>query len=1005
MKNTSRKILLSLSLCFALGAHSQGQDTSEADASLFSYAPTPQTQAFIRYGSNPVELYTGNLSVSIPVYTYSDNDFQIPVSVGYSSQGFIPGKQTGILGMNWFLNCGGAVSREIKGVADDHIGHDNTIGILLGGDHYDEEDVLGIKDGELNSNGLQHYVIENRETTSDIYHFNFQGHSGTFHFDGKKQLHVYNTGGNHGTYKITTVHAGSGDKKITGFIIKTGDGYEYTFGGNGINELMNSTERSLGGKLTGTAVFSFDKNALAENPIVTWNLTKITAPNGRTVTFGYKTVQSGIGSSISSATPNTPFLVTSFSNALNVKEESGVDHMRNVSIVQTTYLSRISIGNSGEIEFSMSLKNCCDRPATPSILTSIEQDHCITQKLYKLDAITVRNSSNKEVHRTEFTYKEKDNRLILTKVHTDGVGDYTMQYHEDSPYPAISTADTDFWGFYNGKGNSYGIISATKVDSDYDDYISSNAKNPDWHYSRLGCLKLMTYPTKGFSTFEYEANRAENILLKRKRPGNIISPAPDNLPAVPPADEEDEIAYLVDCYPYSILFYSNDETGGVRLVRTTDYDMHDGYQSRTFSYSGGTVYTFPKFFTASTGLLPIYNPMMEFPGNSLDKQHIGYSTATEKYSDGSYVVYRYNDYHSNPDEYEGQVHKKHSAFGNIGYASSPSFINNILREPNSNHHKRGKVNRIEYYNSNRQLVKRTSYEYAMHDTTYTAYIVMSGKYANSVKRYTGDYRTTAIAETEYHAGMEFTTTSEFTYDNMGRSISTAVTMPGGICEHHDTEYLNDSNRSIYNLPILTSISQSTNGEEATLTKMTRYEYPTSGAIHLPSVIKEARLNGNEAADTAPASLSYTIVQRVAAYDTQGNPTEIVDKHGMHTAILWGYGGLYPVVQARGMTAATLKSLTGISGNTPLQGSLSASQRSALYSHSGSLVDIYEHEPLVGLTKHYGNNGSFTSYEYDTYGRLTGIADSKGKLNRYSYAPATGSPGILLPTEPELKPIE
>ena len=70
MKNTSRKILLSLSLCFALGAHSQGQDTSEADASLFSYAPTPQTQAFIRYGSNPVELYTGNLSVSI-LYTHT----------------------------------------------------------------------------------------------------------------------------------------------------------------------------------------------------------------------------------------------------------------------------------------------------------------------------------------------------------------------------------------------------------------------------------------------------------------------------------------------------------------------------------------------------------------------------------------------------------------------------------------------------------------------------------------------------------------------------------------------------------------------------------------------------------------------------------------------------------------------------------------------------------------------------------------------------------------------
>ena len=1003
MKNISKKILLSLSLCSALGAHAQEQNTSEANASLFSYTPTPQTQAFIRYGLNPVEQYTGNLSVSIPVYTYSDNDFQLPISVGYSSQGFIPGKQTGILGMNWFLNCGGAVSREIKGVADDHIGYDNTMGILLGDDHYDEEDVLGIKDGELNSNGLQHYIIENRETTSDIYHFNFQGHSGTFHFDGKKQLHVYNTGGNHGTYTITPIMPSNNE--LCGFNIKSGDGYEYTFGSNDLNVRTNSVERNIGGKLTGLAVFTFQETALAENPIVTWNLTKITAPNGRTVTFEYKTVESNIGSSINSTTPNNPFLVTSFSNALLAEDESGVNHLRNVSIVQTTYLSKISIENGGEIEFSMSLKNCCDRPATPSTLTSIEQDHCITQKLYKLDTITARNSSGKEVHRTGFTYKENDNRLILTKVHTDGVGDYTMIYYEDSPYPAISTADTDFWGFYNGKGNSYDITTSTKADSDYDEYIDSDAKNPDWHYSRLGCLKLLTYPTKGFSTFEYEANRAENILLKRKHPGHTISQAPDNLPAVSPSDEEGEIAYLVGCYPYSILFYSNDETGGVRIARTNDYDAHEGHLSRRYKYNVGTVYSFPRTFMTGNSMTQIFNPRIEYPTNSFDKQHIGYRSVSETFSDGSCIIYSYNDYQSNPDDYTGQVHIKHNASTDIDHGFYQPFINNILREPNSNHHKRGKVNRIEYYNSDRQLVKRTSYEYAMHDTTYTAYIVMSGNYANSVKRYTGDYRTTAITETEYHAGIEFTTTSEFTYDNMGRNISTAITMPGGICEYHDTEYLNDPSRSIYNLPVLTSIRQSTDGEDATLAKMTRYEYPTSGAIHLPSVIKEAKLNGNEAADTAPASLSYTTLQRVAAYDTQGNPTEIVDKHGVHTAILWGYGGLYPVVQARGMTAATLKSLTGISGNSPLQGSLSALQRNALYSHSGSLVDIYEHEPLVGLTKHYGSDGSFTSYEYDAYGRLIGIADSKGRLNRYSYAPATGSSDILLPTDPELKPIE
>ena len=105
-------------------------------------------------------------------------------------------------------------------------------------------------------------------------------------------------------------------------------------------------------------------------------------------------------------------------------------------------------------------------------------------------------------------------------------------------------------------------------------------------------------------------------------------------------------------------------------------------------------------------------------------------------------------------------------------------------------------------------------------------------------------------------------------------------------------------------------------------------------------------------------------------------------------ISWGYGGLYPVVQARGMTAATLKSLTGISGNSPLQGPLSASQRNALYSHSGSLIDIYEHEPLVGLTKQFSNNGRCILYNYDIYGRLIGESDDEGKLKEFKYTTGT-----------------
>lgn len=998
MKKTIRTVVVTLLLSL-YAVSMNGQSTENP---LFSYAPTPQTASFMRYGSNPVDMHTGNLSVNIPLYTYIDKDFTLPISACYSSQGLIPGRQTGILGMNWFLNCGGAVSREIRGIADDRIGSDGTKGILLGSDVYDEEDVLNIECGALNSDGLQHYTVNGRETTSDIYHFNFLEHSGTFHIDGAKRIHIYNTGGNHDTYTIIPIMPNN--EELCGFTIKTGDGYEFTFGSTGIEERINSTERNIGGSLTGSSVFTFSKPGLTENPIVTWNLTCIKAPNGRTVTFNYAQVDTNIGTYISSATANNPFLVATFARGLLLKDPSGIGHMRNVSIVQTSYLERIFVNGDTEIKFFMSLKGCSDRPTAPSVITGIENDHCITQQLYKVDSLTVRNGNDRKIHSSRFTYKEKDNRLVLTKVHIDGLGDYTMSYHEEEPYPAISTADTDFWGFYNGKGNSYTTISATKSDTCYNDYIDTDAKNPDWHYSRLGCLKRITYPTQGFSTFEYSPNRADEILLKRKYRHATITPMPDNSTIVPPVAEEDEVAYLVDIYPYSTLFGSNDETGGVRLLRTTDYDAHGGYHSRTFTYSGGVVYTFPKFNTVKIGSVQIYNPMLEYPANSLDRQHIGYSTARETLSDGSYTVYRYNDYHSDPDEYEGQSHEKYSDFGNIGYSYSPAFINNILREPNSNHRKRGKTKEVTHFNSAGQAVKSSTFESSMHDTTYTAYIVMSGKYANSVKLYTGDYVVVGIGEKEYYPDGDIEKRIQFTYDYKGRKERETEIFPGGEKRHCYTEYHNDYGKHIFTIPSMTSVVHESE-EKETITDITKYDYDTFGTMFLPTAVRKAQLDDGTPYPCGFDTLSYTTLQRIVSYDVIGNPTEAVDEYGVHTAFLWGHGGLYPVAKAHGMRRTTLDSLTEIASNGTLQDTLSVTQRTALCSGSQALVDIYEHIPLVGIAKHYSTNGNYISYDYDAYGRLTGISDKKGKLIRHSYKPATNSFGSQFPTNPELQPIE
>lgn len=270
--NKVQKITLAILACI-ISQICVAQDFANTtiNATIDSYTPTPQTWAFMRYGSIPIDHYTGKAMLTIPIYTYKDNDFELPISVGYASEGFQPGRQTGILGLNWYLNCGGAISREIKGVADDYVnqhGH-GCVGFLQSQTQYSEKDLLELNIGGLDSQ-LKYYCAgsgASAETSSDVYHFNFLGHSGTFHFDGNRNIHVYNTNGNHGTYTIT--YNDLSNSRLKWFTIKTADGYEYTFGSDNDEVMPNTTERSLNGKLTGDAIYTFSNSNIIEHPVVT----------------------------------------------------------------------------------------------------------------------------------------------------------------------------------------------------------------------------------------------------------------------------------------------------------------------------------------------------------------------------------------------------------------------------------------------------------------------------------------------------------------------------------------------------------------------------------------------------------------------------------------------------------------------------------------------------------------------------------------------------------------
>lgn len=967
-----------------------------AEPQLMQYTPTPQTWGFIRYGNTPVDYYTGTAQADVPLYEYSDPDFRFAISAGYASNGFLPQRQTGILGLNWFLNCGGSITREIRGM-DDFQPDNNGNGFLCGTIPYSDNNLMALNIGRYNIDGQRYTDGSSHETEvdADIFHFSFMGHSGTFHYDGQRRLRVYNTQNGHGTYRIKMTDCQGNGERST-ITVTTGDGYTYVFGGR-----ESALERSVKGALSGYGNFQFEMTN-RNYPVVTWLLTSVTAPNGRKISFTYDGANYS-GTYINNSV-KTPYYVTSFQTA-NDATGSSARHHRQASLVRTSYLTGISVGNTLDIVFSYGLKGCRDLNYTADIASGEPgYDGYIAQYLKKLESISV--SHRQEPLRTcRFGYKIKDDRLVLKSIDVSGVGEYKMTYYETHDYPGLTTADVDFWGYYNGKGNGYDYFCPMTVANpvlNMNESIAQPFKNPDWNYSVIGCLRRIEYPTKGFTEFEYEPNRARYIVLKRDYPQveDDITPMPDPEPIGPGTAAGGK--YLAALNDYSSLFRDTDETGGVRIRKITDYDAVGSYRAREYDYtdnnarSTGIVMYFPRFYGQVRDNHMITVPLLQYPANTFDKSHIGYGTVREIYADGSSVGYGFSSYKTHPDDYKGQFREsfqKHPAYLDDRH---PEFYDNILREPNSRHYRRGKLLVKTMYDGQGRKVRCEETTYENDDSVYSAYVVASGPYVYSVKKPAGNYRVAGRTTTDYFERGSLCTTDTYSYNAYGQPCRTARISADGRCDYTDIKYLHQTtdvpDPGTFPLDYPAEIIGYSAPAEPTgyydITSATRCAYTTSNNMVKPSVVSKAKLEGplktSRTSVPGTAGLEYTPKTYYDAYDAYGYPVQIRDAAGTVYSYIWGYGGLYPVAKIVNAGHDKVELALGISGSRPLDAGLTPQQVDRLYAIEGAYVDVYDYKPHVGIVRHLDPSRKESQYEYDPHGRLAGSHDPMGVVQTYEY---------------------
>lgn len=926
--------------CLQWKANAQLQPTTLLD----QYAATPKALEQTRYGNLPVDLNSGTFSMDIPIGTYSDQDFTIPISLHYVAAGFRPGSPSGEAGLGWSLIAGGSITREIVGLDDF-----DPDGGFKAAPSFSKDTVYTLNHSVSVINGVPS-LDGSHETTSDIYHFTFPGHSGSFIIDNGGNFVAYATSGERGTYDISY-------NSMDGyFTITTSDGTAWRFGSISTNRELLLRQNGI----LDTVPQELDNGDM---PVVTWLLDKITAPNGRQAVFSYSSNRQNYYSIPSEGND----IITTFGRGFN-----GNLH-KFASLIYTSYLSCISIREPSNMvkevaAFNWELKNYKEISGTENF--NYTKMIVCTRRLTSVSL----KEGNTTLRTATLTYDDTKGRPLLTSVAIPVYGTWSMQYFLPSgngQLPGQLTNAVDFWGFYNGNNsNADNLVCPTTVSSEsYNESLNTYAMDPDGDYSVLGMLKKVTWPTGGSTSIIYEANHAYNMILRRRYPYYTPIPQPD--------DRSATNAFLTYIVPYSVMLHS-DECGGVRVAEITDDSITDGSFTREFSYvdssgkSTGIIQEFNRYFGGRVGNNDIYNPYLKYPNNGLNQRHIAYSSVTETFYDGSAVQTDFSSWTDYPDTF---------STNNIVYNSDPPafgeiydlFIDNILREGNSMAYRRGHPIRQVTRNPGGAIIKEETFTYEDQSDDYAAYVLGSGHFWWSAKRFLSDWVLSSVTTVEHPSpGMNLTTITSYTYDTYGRRTISSITDSDGSMRTVTDTYHTGTVRP--SLVTNTQYSIKPSGSSTTYnTEATAYTYSQSG--NLWNLTSETRTLYN-------ASGTGTTADQIAysAYDATGHPRQIT-VNGESSAIVWGYAGRYPLATVRNCEWSGLPSA--------LQGTLSAgltdAQKASLYAMTGKEVHAYTYFPSVGVSQEIGPSGRSLSYMYDINYRLAEVRDAGSTfLMEYNY---------------------
>lgn len=422
--------------------------------------PSPIAYELGKYGQIPIGFFTGTPNISVPLYKFNAGLLTLDISLSYNSNGIKVDQLESNVGLGWSLNLGGVITRIVRDLPDEDSYQyfpEEDIG----------EDIYSPFAVEYFNNAANN---PDMDSESDLYMYNFNGYSGKFTFSNNKETEWM-------PHNVLTLVPRCNELSEIYFEIITETGIKYVFAKIERATYLKQLDGGVGDDLN--------------PPVITaWYLTQIIHPGGDQIIFNYEFNEYTFQSSVSQ------FYYKAYAQGgcpggPNCGTANNIETYNNICYIYGQRVKEIHSNN----------------PDYGTITVNYNQNHpdntIVNYKL--ISSISVDHGSDL-IENINFNYlPTENNRLFLSKINFKDIEkQYCFEYIEPELLCQRLSFSQDYWGYFNHKANYYFV---PKMDASiFENSPWFGNRDPNNIFAQKGLLKKITYPTKGYSEFEYEMN-------------------------------------------------------------------------------------------------------------------------------------------------------------------------------------------------------------------------------------------------------------------------------------------------------------------------------------------------------------------------------------------------------------------------------------------------------------------------------------------------------------------